>query len=163
MKIDMIIEKAIDSLESRQGKRALLTGIPTGFHRLDQLTAGLQKSNLITICGAAGIGKRALAYNLAINAAILSSLGFQKDKPLREQSFLIRLIYYKKENELHRNSYFLDYFERHHHEYHRTNDRRPDRRPMVRYDDGRKTAAPDAVSRTAGDALPSPVLCQGTA
>jgi hypothetical protein len=82
---------------------------------------------------------------LEVKRDLLYSLGFSKDKPLREQSFLIRLIYYKKGGELHRNSYFMDYFERHAHEYHRTDDRRPDRRAMVRHDAGREIAAPDFV------------------
>lgn len=43
--------------------------ISTGFKHLDQLMAGLKGSNLITICGANGVGKRSLAYNIAINAA----------------------------------------------------------------------------------------------
>lgn len=70
MHINKLLEENIDDFEAREGERSLLTGISTGFARLDQLTAGLQAANLITICGANSIGKRALAYNIARHAAI---------------------------------------------------------------------------------------------
>lgn len=70
MELSELIESNINELKDRQGKRALITGIPIGFDRLDQLTNGLQKSNLITICGATGMGKRSLVYNIARNAAV---------------------------------------------------------------------------------------------
>lgn len=70
MKLSELIEKNCDELELRQGDRATITGIPTGYTRLDQITSGFQKANIITICGASGSGKRALAYNFARNAAI---------------------------------------------------------------------------------------------
>ena len=74
MRIEEVINKFIDTCEERQGNHALITGVPTGFARLDQLTAGFQKSQLITICGAANMGKRSLALNLARTAAIQDNL-----------------------------------------------------------------------------------------
>ncbi|RJQ65280.1 MAG: replicative DNA helicase, partial [Desulfobacteraceae bacterium] len=65
-----IIEKNIDLIEERQGKKALVTGVPTGFTRLDSLTSGLQKSDLIILAGRPSMGKTALALNIARNAAV---------------------------------------------------------------------------------------------
>ncbi|HEA68495.1 MAG TPA: replicative DNA helicase, partial [Desulfobacterales bacterium] len=65
-----IIEENIDTLEERQGNKALLTGVPTGFTLFDNLTSGLQKSDLIIIAGRPSMGKTALALNIARNVAI---------------------------------------------------------------------------------------------
>ena len=68
--ISKIIESNIDALEERQGNRALITGVPTGFTRLDHMTSGLQGSDLIILAARPSMGKTALALNLARNAAI---------------------------------------------------------------------------------------------
>lgn len=72
--IGKIIESNIDVLEERQGNRALVTGVATGFTKLDELTAGLQKSDLVILAGRPGMGKTALALNIAKNAAVDSNI-----------------------------------------------------------------------------------------
>lgn len=72
--ISKIIESNIDALEERQGNRALVTGIPTGFSRLDHMTSGLQGSDLIILAARPAMGKTALALNLASNAAFKSNV-----------------------------------------------------------------------------------------
>lgn len=47
-----------------------LTGVTTGFHDLDKVTNGLQKSELILLAARPAMGKTALALNIAQNAAI---------------------------------------------------------------------------------------------
>ncbi len=68
--IGKIIDGNIDALEERQGNRALVTGVPTGFLRLDTMTSGLQGSDLIILAARPSMGKTALALNLARNAAV---------------------------------------------------------------------------------------------
>jgi len=68
--IGKIIESNIDVLEERQGNRALVTGVASGFTKLDELTAGFQKSDLVILAGRPGMGKTALALNIAKNAAV---------------------------------------------------------------------------------------------
>ena len=68
--ISKIIESNIDALEERQGNRALVTGVTTGFSKLDALTSGFQNSDLIIVAGRPAMGKTALALNMARNAAI---------------------------------------------------------------------------------------------
>jgi replicative DNA helicase len=68
--IGKIIEVNIDALEERQGNKALVTGVATGYAKLDELTAGLQKSDLIILAGRPGMGKTAFALNIAKNSAV---------------------------------------------------------------------------------------------
>ena len=57
----------IGELASRKGK---LTGIATGFSKLDRLTNGLQKSDLIILAARPAMGKSAFAMNIAQYAAL---------------------------------------------------------------------------------------------
>ena len=50
--------------------KGALTGVTTGFRDLDELTSGLQPSDLVIIAGRPSMGKTAFALNLAQNAAI---------------------------------------------------------------------------------------------
>ncbi|MFW6271470.1 MAG: replicative DNA helicase [Desulfosalsimonas sp.] len=68
--ISKIIESNIDTLEARQGNKALISGVPTGFKKLDQLTSGFQSSDLIIMAARPGMGKTALALNIARHAAV---------------------------------------------------------------------------------------------
>ncbi|MDL1967558.1 MAG: replicative DNA helicase [Deltaproteobacteria bacterium] len=68
--ISEIIDVNIETLEERQGNKALITGVPTGFTRLDNLISGLQKSELIILAARPSMGKTALALNIARNAAV---------------------------------------------------------------------------------------------
>jgi replicative DNA helicase len=68
--LNKIIESNIDALEERQGKQALVTGVPTGFTRLDHMTSGLQGSDMIILAARPSMGKTAFALNIARNAAV---------------------------------------------------------------------------------------------
>jgi len=68
--ISKIIETNIDALEERQGQKTLITGVPTGFTRMDHLTSGLQNADLIILAARPSMGKTALALNIARNAAV---------------------------------------------------------------------------------------------
>ncbi|MGB9498399.1 MAG: replicative DNA helicase [Dissulfuribacterales bacterium] len=68
--IGSIINTNIDTLEERRGNKSLISGISTGFKKLDTLTSGLQNSDLIILAARPGMGKTALALNLARNVAV---------------------------------------------------------------------------------------------
>lgn len=63
-----LIEEAFKTIE-RRGKDAL-TGEPTGFRELDELTCGWQPGELIIIAGRPSMGKTALGLNMAEHLAI---------------------------------------------------------------------------------------------
>ncbi|MCX5830956.1 MAG: replicative DNA helicase [Deltaproteobacteria bacterium] len=65
-----IIKDTFKTIENLYEKKNLITGVPTGFARLDDLTSGLQKSELIIVAGRPSMGKTAFALNLARHAAV---------------------------------------------------------------------------------------------
>lgn len=99
---------------------------------------------------------------LEVKKDLLNFLGIKWDVPLKDQSFLIRLIYYKKKDRLHKNSYLMEYWENHHHEYTRYKRRLSDRGPMACVDAGRAEHPPDGVYRTVDDRISSQVLQSDT-
>ena len=63
-----IINDTYKAVEDAVGNKILVTGVPTGYHMLDEKTSGLQPSDLIVIAGRPSMGKTALALNIAQNA-----------------------------------------------------------------------------------------------
>jgi replicative DNA helicase len=70
---DMMSE-VLESIEERARERKEITGVPTGFTKFDQMTAGLQPENLIVVAARPGVGKTSWAVNVAMNAALLHKL-----------------------------------------------------------------------------------------
>ncbi|MCK9229828.1 MAG: replicative DNA helicase [Syntrophales bacterium] len=65
-----IIRDSFKTIETLYEKKALITGVSTGYGKIDELTAGLQKSDLIIIAARPSMGKTAFALNIAQHAAI---------------------------------------------------------------------------------------------
>jgi len=72
--ISELLSANIDTLEERQGNKSALTGVPSGFTMLDNMTSGFQKSDLIIIAARPAMGKTSLALNIARNAAVDSNV-----------------------------------------------------------------------------------------
>ncbi len=70
--VSSLLDKAFERIRALQDRSEGLTGIPTGYERLDNLTGGFQRSDLIILAARPGMGKTAMALNLAINAALPS-------------------------------------------------------------------------------------------
>ncbi len=60
----------IDKLEAQQEKSGGLSGLSTGYPRLNNITSGLQKSDLIILAARPSMGKTAFALNIARNVAL---------------------------------------------------------------------------------------------
>ncbi|WP_261561602.1 replicative DNA helicase [Frankia tisae] len=60
----------LSELESRGQNKTGMTGIPTGFVDLDELTGGFKPGQMIVIAARPGVGKSTLALDIARNAAI---------------------------------------------------------------------------------------------
>jgi replicative DNA helicase len=65
--------KVIDRLDMLHQNSGSITGISTGFSKLDEMTAGLQRGDLIVVAGRPSMGKTTFALNIAENAAFGSS------------------------------------------------------------------------------------------
>ena len=58
----------LDTIDALHGQE--ITGLRTGFEELDQITAGLQPSDLIIVAGRPAMGKTSFAMNIVENAAL---------------------------------------------------------------------------------------------
>lgn len=65
-----IVKDSFRSIEELYARKELITGVPTGFEKIDDLTSGLQKSDLIIIAGRPSMGKTAFALNIAQFASL---------------------------------------------------------------------------------------------
>jgi len=65
-----LINLNIDKLEEQQGKDGGLSGLTTGYARLNSITSGLQGSDLIILAARPSMGKTAFALNIARNVAV---------------------------------------------------------------------------------------------
>jgi len=60
-----IIKDSFRTIEDLYARKELVTGVPTGFDKVDDLTSGLQNADLIIIAGRPSMGKTAFALNIA--------------------------------------------------------------------------------------------------
>jgi len=67
--IGTIINSALDELSSFQTREPTLSGVPSGFPSLDEVTMGWQASDLIILAARPSVGKTAFALNVAAEAA----------------------------------------------------------------------------------------------
>ena len=66
----MQAKKKIEEISNKEG----LSGIPSGFDKLDRLTSGWQPSDLIIIAARPGMGKTALTLSMARNMAVNANI-----------------------------------------------------------------------------------------
>ena len=64
-----LLTESYANIESLYERKELISGIPTGFHQLDQLTSGLRPSEMIVVAARPGLGKTSLVVNIAQTAA----------------------------------------------------------------------------------------------
>jgi replicative DNA helicase len=69
-----IVKDTFKSIEALFTSKEMITGVATGFDKIDDLTSGLQKSDLIIIAGRPSMGKTAFALNIAQFAAMESKI-----------------------------------------------------------------------------------------
>jgi replicative DNA helicase len=76
VKIDVVptkdlVMQAIEQIEKVYENRGSVTGLPTGFTELDQMTSGLHQAEMIVIAARPSMGKTALAMNIAEHVALV--------------------------------------------------------------------------------------------
>ena len=70
VQIDTIVDQAHQLLLQASNREGGLTGVPSGFRKLDEITAGWQPSDLVIIAGRPAMGKTSFALSIAKNVAI---------------------------------------------------------------------------------------------
>ena len=88
-----IVMDTIKTIERLYEKKELITGVPTGFARLDYMTAGFQPSDLIIVASRPSMGKTALCLNVAQYAAVRGGLPvaiFSMEMP--KEQLMMRLL-----------------------------------------------------------------------
>lgn len=81
-----IAMRGLDALEEASRTRRVVTGVPSGFQALDDITRGFLPGKLVTVGARPGMGKSSFALNIAQHAAMagycaaVSSLEMEKDE-----------------------------------------------------------------------------------
>jgi replicative DNA helicase len=68
--IESLLQSTLDEIDKISSTGGIGTGIPTGFHQLDEITNGLHPGQMITVAGRPGSGKSTLALDIARSAAV---------------------------------------------------------------------------------------------
>jgi len=65
-----VLTEYVDQLHLRHERPDMLSGVPTGFSRLDSILGGFQRSNLVIVAARTGVGKTTFMLNVAWQAAL---------------------------------------------------------------------------------------------
>ncbi len=68
--INPVIEEALERIKQAFNRTDGLSGVQTGFHDLDKITSGWQKSDLVIIAARPAMGKTAFVLSMAKNIAV---------------------------------------------------------------------------------------------
>lgn len=86
-RINDLLEEGIKQIEEQIKTQTGVTGVATGFAKLDELLSGLQKSDMVILAARPSVGKTALALNIAAHVttdlkmgALLFSLEMSKEQ-----------------------------------------------------------------------------------
>ena len=88
--LKQILPAAVDRIDLLHQSEGSITGISSGYHEFDKLTAGLQAGDLIIVAGRPSMGKTTLALNIGENAAIGSKVPtaiFSMEMPSQQLAF----------------------------------------------------------------------------
>jgi replicative DNA helicase len=88
--LKQILPEAVDRIDLLHQSDGSITGISSGYHEFDKMTAGLQPGDLVIIAGRPSMGKTTLALNIAENAAIGSKVPtavFSMEMPSQQLAF----------------------------------------------------------------------------
>lgn len=91
--INPLLKKAVTRIDELYESKGALTGISTGFRDIDEITSGLQRSDLIVVAGRPSMGKTSFMMNMAEKAVIsggMPVLVFSMEMPA--DSLILRML-----------------------------------------------------------------------
>ena len=68
--IEVLVRESFEQITKMYESGGEMTGTPTGFRDVDQMTSGLQPGNLVVVAGRPSMGKSAFALGVASNLAL---------------------------------------------------------------------------------------------
>jgi replicative DNA helicase len=85
-----LAHSSLDTIERLHAHKELITGVPTGFTDLDEMTSGLQASDLIIVAARPSMGKTSLALNIAqhVGTKTDNTVGIFSLEMSKEQLFI---------------------------------------------------------------------------
>ena len=85
-----LVQGSFATIEKLQQQKGLVTGVPTGFIDLDEMTSGLQPSDLVLVAARPSMGKTSFVLNIAqhVGTATDMTVGFFSLEMSKEQLFM---------------------------------------------------------------------------
>jgi replicative DNA helicase len=85
-----LAHSSLDTIEKLQARKELVTGVPTGFTDLDEMTSGLQQGDLVIVAARPSMGKTSLVLNMAQHVGTKTDMtvGFFSLEMSKEQLFM---------------------------------------------------------------------------
>ena len=68
--IDPVLERSVKNIQKAASNSGGLTGVPSGYTKLDEITSGWQPSDLVIIAGRPAMGKTSFALSIAKNIIV---------------------------------------------------------------------------------------------
>jgi replicative DNA helicase len=85
-----LAQSSLETIEKLHARKELITGVPTGFVDLDEMTSGLQPSDLVIVAARPSMGKTSLVLNIAQHVGTKTGMtvGLFSLEMSKEQLFL---------------------------------------------------------------------------
>jgi replicative DNA helicase len=85
-----LVQSSFATIEKLQQQKGLVTGVPTGFIDLDEITSGLQPSDLVLVAARPSMGKTSFVLNIAqhVGTTTAMTVGFFSLEMSKEQLFM---------------------------------------------------------------------------
>jgi replicative DNA helicase len=85
-----LVQTSFATIEKLQAHKGLVTGVPTGFVDLDEMTSGLQPSDLVLVAARPSMGKTSFVLNIAqhVGTSTDMTVGFFSLEMSKEQLFM---------------------------------------------------------------------------
>ena len=85
-----LVQTSFTTIERLQQQKGLITGVPTGFIDLDEMTSGLQPSDLVLVAARPSMGKTSFVLNIAqhVGTSTDMTVGFFSLEMSKEQLFM---------------------------------------------------------------------------
>ena len=88
--VSQLVDSGYQLIEQLQQHRGLVTGAPSGFVELDEMTSGFQKSDLVIVAARPSMGKTSFVLNIALHCGIAAgkTVGMFSLEMAKEQLFM---------------------------------------------------------------------------